>query len=124
MRDLGGPREGQVGAGRDRRPSDDLVTVIGQHTGLGAPAGQRLDEVGPLLSTRETLSFAGIRWLRHQQTLEAGFLGPTIVRRSSKRARVAGWTVSPRDVTRGVVAMSATLDPGTDGTCSMGAWLR
>src|SRR3954468_6719075 len=31
------------------------------------------------------------RWLRHQQTLADGFLGPSIVATSSNRAVVAGW---------------------------------
>jgi hypothetical protein len=31
-----------------------------------------------------------IRWLRHQQTLDVGFFGPSIVATSSNRALVAG----------------------------------
>jgi hypothetical protein len=39
------------------------------------------------------------RWLRHQQTLEAGFFGPSTVATSSNRAAVAGsisMTTEPR----------------------------
>src|SRR5215211_2926044 len=42
---------------------------------------------GPMSSR---LVFESSRWLRHQQTLEVGFLGPSIVATSSNRARVAG----------------------------------
>src|SRR5688500_15707909 len=36
------------------------------------------------------LVFASSRWLRHQQTLEVGCLGPSMVATTSNRARVAG----------------------------------
>jgi hypothetical protein len=38
----------------------------------------------------ERFVFASSRWLRHQQTEASGFLGPSIVATSSKRADVAG----------------------------------
>ncbi|GAA5117472.1 hypothetical protein GCM10023339_28360 [Alloalcanivorax gelatiniphagus] len=66
------------------------------------------------------MSFAGMRWLRHQHTLEAGFFGPTIVRTSSKRACVAGWTVNPCDLASGGVAMGLTLAPGDSQDRSAG----
>ena len=84
VRDLGRAGERQVGARRDRGPPDDLVAVVGE----------------------DAFSLAGMRWLRHQQTLDEGFWGPTMVRTSSKRACVAGWTVSPSVRARGVVAMA------------------
>jgi hypothetical protein len=37
--------------------------------------------------------------------LDVGFFGPTIVRTSSNRACVAGWTANPPELTRGVLAM-------------------
>jgi hypothetical protein len=36
------------------------------------------------------LVFESMRWLRHQQTDDAGFFGPSIVATSSNRAAVAG----------------------------------
>ena len=35
-----------------------------------------------------------IRWLRHQQTEDAGFFGPSMVSTSAKRSRVAARTVN------------------------------
>src|SRR5215207_8145079 len=40
--------------------------------------------------TSSRLVFESSRWLGHQQTLEVGFLGPSIVAMSSNRALVAG----------------------------------
>ena len=52
----------------------------------------------------------------------ATVFGPTIVRTSSKRACVAGWTVNPSEVASGVEAMRPTLDRTADTRpCSMAA---
>lgn len=62
----------------------------------------------------ERLSLASMRWLRHQQTEEVGFFGPTIVATSSNRAAVAGSTS---------IVMEGTLAPPTDKVSGASGWI-
>src|SRR4029453_12703400 len=92
MGNLGGPGEGQFGSWCDSRPPDHFQILVGEDARRDATSAELLHIITPALADGGLVFFEWSRWLKHQHTVESGFLGPSIVATSLNRVIVAGRT--------------------------------